>query len=227
MRRLIDLSASLGEPGLSCPPGFPRVELYTFHQHETHGRQNSQVTMAIHQGTHIDSPRHFFPDGKTIDELPLETFEGRAVRLDLRGRAKPGEPIRVEDIRACPGFSEQKLRGAIAVTQTGWAERAVYTEDYFRTNPYLDPEAGRYLVGLGIKALAMDHPIDPGVSPGFRPSKEDSPGHRAVLGAGVPLIEHLVNLETFDALEFELIAFPVKFHRCEGAPARVVAVVEE
>ncbi len=62
-----------------------------------------------------------------------------------------------------------------------------------------------------------------GVGPGFIPDKEDSPGHRAVLGRGIPLIEHVVNLETFEETEFEMFAFPLKLYRIEGAPARVVA----
>ena len=49
--------------------------------------------------------------------------------------------------------------------------------------------------------------------------------HRAVLGRGVPLIEHVINLETFEETEFEMFAFPMKLYKIEGAPARVVARV--
>jgi kynurenine formamidase len=71
----------------------------------------------------------------------------------------------------------------------------------------------------------MDHAIDPGMRPGGTASKGDSPGHRAVLGRGVPLIEHVINLETFEETEFEMFAFPMKLYKIEGAPARVVARV--
>ncbi len=36
-------------------------------------------SMCAHNGTHIDAPRHFLSDGKTVDEIALEKVTGRAV----------------------------------------------------------------------------------------------------------------------------------------------------
>ena len=33
-------------------------------------------SMCAHNGTHVDAPFHFLPDGKTVEQLPLETFVG-------------------------------------------------------------------------------------------------------------------------------------------------------
>ncbi len=223
MSRLIDLTAPLGHPDLCEVPTFPPVEYWRFHEHPTHGRQNSAVRMAIHQGTHLDAPSHFFPDGANIDEMPLETFCGRAVKIDLRETVQEAGPITRAMIEASPGFEPGRLDGAIAVTWTGWAKEKLFTPGYFATNPYLDTEACHFLCDCGMKALCMDHGIDPGMQDDFVAHHEDSPGHRAVLGRGVPLIEHVINLETFEESEFEMFAFPVKLYRIEGAPARVVA----
>ena len=35
-------------------------------------------SMCAHNGTHIDAPRHFIKDGKTVDEMSLEAFIGMA-----------------------------------------------------------------------------------------------------------------------------------------------------
>ncbi len=223
MSRLVDLTAPLGHPDLCEVPTFPPVEYWRFHEHPTHGRQNSAVRMAIHQGTHLDAPSHFFPDGANIDEMPLETFCGRAVKIDLRETVQEAGPITRAMIEASPGFEPGRLDGAIAVTWTGWAKEKLFTPGYFATNPYLDTEACHFLCDCGMKALCMDHGIDPGMQDDFVAHHEDSPGHRAVLGRGVPLIEHVINLETFEESEFEMFAFPVKLYRIEGAPARVVA----
>ena len=223
MSRLVDLTAPLGHPDLCEVPTFPPVEYWRFHEHPTHGRQNSAVRMAIHQGTHLDAPSHFFPDGANIDEMPLETFCGRAVKIDLRETVQEAGPITRAMIEASPGFEPGRLDGAIAVTWTGWAKEKLFTPGYFATNPYLDTEACHFLCDCGMKALCMDHGIDPGMQDDFVAHHEDSPGHRAVLGRGVPLIEHVINLETFEETEFEMFAFPVKLYRIEGAPARVVA----
>ncbi len=223
MSRLIDLTAPLGHPDLCEVPTFPPVEYWQFHEHPTHGRQNSAVRMAIHQGTHLDAPNHFYPDGVTIDEMPLETFCGRAVKIDLRGTAREASPITQAMIESSPGFQAERLEGAIAVSWTGWSKEKFFTPDYFGPNPYLDKEACHFLCDCGMKALCMDHAIDPGMRPDSVVHHEDSPGHRAVLGRGVPLIEHVINLDTFEETEFEMFAFPMKLYRIEGAPARVVA----
>jgi len=36
-----------------------------------------------HVGTHVDAPYHLSSDGKTIDEMPLDLFMGKAICLDL------------------------------------------------------------------------------------------------------------------------------------------------
>ena len=226
MARLIDLTAPLGHPDLCLVPTFPPVEFWRFHEHPTHGRQNSAVRMAIHQGTHLDSPNHFYADGPTIDEMPLETFCGRAVKVDVRATTKPQSPITREHIQESPGFDPKRLQGAIAVSWSGWSRQALFTPDYFPRNPYLDKEACEFLCECGMKAFCMDHPIDPGMRPGGTAQKGDSPGHRTVLGRGIPLIEHVINLDAFPETEFEMFAFPMKLYRVEGAPARVVARVD-
>ena len=41
--------------------------------------------MCAHNGTHIDAPFHFIKDGKTVDEICLETFVGMAYVAEHRG----------------------------------------------------------------------------------------------------------------------------------------------
>ena len=36
----------------------------------------TSFSMCAHNGTHVDSPFHFYKDGKTIDEVSLERFVG-------------------------------------------------------------------------------------------------------------------------------------------------------
>ena len=38
----------------------------------------SSFSMCAHNGTHIDAPRHFIKDGRTVDELPLSKTVGMA-----------------------------------------------------------------------------------------------------------------------------------------------------
>ena len=53
----------------------------------------------VHGFTHMDSPRHFFADGKTTSDIPLETTVGEASVVDLTP-VTPHEEITVERLRA-------------------------------------------------------------------------------------------------------------------------------
>ncbi len=225
MPKIIDLTATIGDPRLPIISFFPRITLERFHVHEIHGRSNTKISMPIHVGTHIDSPYHFFREGTTVDELPLETLIGEAVRLDLREVAKENTAIAVEDIRNVAKLPNIDLKDKIAVLQTGWAEKAFFRSDFYTDNPFLAEDTSRWLIAQAIKALALDHPIDAAMSPGLGPVPGDSPNHRLFLGNGIPLIENIINLETFDDLNFQMIALPIKVFRCDGAPARVIAIV--
>ncbi len=113
----------------------------------------------------------------------------------------------------------------IVVLQTGWAEKAFFQPNFYMNNPFLAEETSRWLVSQGVKAVALDHPIDAAIKPGSHPTPGDCPNHRCLLSNGIPLIENLLNLETFDDLEFEMIAMPLKVFHCDGAPARVIAMI--
>jgi len=59
------------------------------------------IKMSVHNGTHADAPFHFEKNGISIDRLPLETFIGRALVIDLApifsAEAKPRE-ISIADL---------------------------------------------------------------------------------------------------------------------------------
>ena len=95
----------------------------------------------------------------------------------------------------------------MVVLQTGWAGKAFFYPSFYTDNPFLAEETSQWLVTQAIKALALDHPIEAGIKPGsLPPTLGDSPNHRYFSGNGIPFIENMVNLETFDDLEFGIIA---------------------
>ncbi len=225
MSRIVDLTATLGDPRIPVVPTFPTVSLERFHVHEINGRSNTRISMPIHVATHVDAPYHFDPDGITVDELPLEKVMGKAVRLDLRKVARANTAITVDQVQAAAKAGKIDLKGKIAITHSGWAEKALFQPNFYTENPFLAEEASHWLVAQGIKALALDHPIEKAAKPGTIASPGDSPNHRYFLKHGIPLIENLVNLETFADLEFEMMAMPLKIFHCDGAPARVIAIL--
>ena len=58
-------------------PGDPKPEKQTLCSIDDGAAYNlTAFSMCAHNGTHIDAPFHFLHDGKTVEQLPLETFVG-------------------------------------------------------------------------------------------------------------------------------------------------------
>ncbi|MDR3271211.1 MAG: cyclase family protein [Peptococcaceae bacterium] len=45
----------------------------------------SDIHLCVHNGTHIDAPRHFLAAGQTVDQLPLELFYGTCTVAQFSG----------------------------------------------------------------------------------------------------------------------------------------------
>jgi len=220
MSRIIDLTATITtETGVI---GHPPVRLEPIHTHAEHGRANTNISLSLHTGTHVDAPIHFDANGIGIDRIPLERLVGSAVKIDLRGRVRDDTPITIEDITQSPGHVNP-LRDLIVILHTGWNEESFGQPHYYTKNPYLATETAEWLVSQDIRALGLDTPQDKFLGP---PRHGDFPVHRAFLGRGIPFIEHIDNLHQVDRDRFQLIALPIKVRDADGAPARVIAILD-
>ncbi len=224
MPRILDLTICLGDPRLQPPVAMsvPGVSLEAIHVHSRDGRSNSKLSFWTHMGTHIDPPYHFFEDGLTIDEVPLEHVVGPALRIDLRPVVRERTPITAADIEK-QGYRKGDVAGRIAVLQSGWMERKFGTPEFTTDYPWYDVSVARWLVEAGAKAVVVDTYIDY-VEP---PRHGDCPCHRTLLGNGIPIIENVVNLEQISAREFTMYALPMKLYRGDGGQARVIALLED
>ena len=69
--------------------------------------------MATHTGSHLDAPLHKIAGGRSISDLPLETFVGPARIADLRGIAA-GAPISSTLLESrLKGFVNQSGKGSV------------------------------------------------------------------------------------------------------------------
>ena len=81
--KIIDITQEL----LSCDV-FPGDISPTFERAKTIERDKynlTNITFCVHNGTHIDAPRHFIADGKAIHELDLSVFYGKCTVVECEG----------------------------------------------------------------------------------------------------------------------------------------------
>ena len=178
----------------------------------------------VHGFTHMDSPRHFFADGKTTDEIPLETTVGEAAVVDLRPIA-PNEAITAERLAASAG---QVREGDIVVMKSCWEQqRSPGTPAFWAEAPYVSREAATWLLARGPRAVAFDFPQDYTIrlllQGEVRPVAEHVT-HDVLLRNGVILIEYLSNTAALAAPRTFLCCLPLKVPDADGAPARVIAL---
>jgi kynurenine formamidase len=176
----------------------------------TYERDKCQVrklVMATHTGSHIDAPAHFFEGAVTIDKVAWDMLVSDCLVCKLEGVTE-GSRIAAADL------AHLEVTGEVGVLiNTGW-HRRWNSGGFYENFPILEPAAARLLIDRGAKFIACDLPLGSEV-------------HEIVLGAGRLLIENLTNLDAVRAEKIKLLALPLKVRGADGAPARVVAIVEQ
>jgi arylformamidase len=169
-----------------------------------------RIDMVANTGTYVDSPFHRFADGKDLAQLPLESL----AHLDAVVVASAGRAIGREAFRGVA------VRGRAVLLQTGW-DRHWRTDAYFEGHPFLTRDAADLLAAEGAALVGIDsYNID---------DTEDwsRPAHTALLGAGIPICEHMRGLTSLPAGRLTFSAVPVKVSGFGTFPVRAYAAVED
>ena len=196
----------------------PFVEITQLGRHGIEDRETRKIVLGTHTGTHIDAPRHFIKNGKTVDEISLETLIGTATILDF-SYCGPEYEVGVEELKRAIGNKPiQRL-----ILRFDW-DKYLGTMDYYTKSPYLSNSAATWLVEQGCALLGMDSamPDDPRNGKG---SDNDSPIHKILLSNEVILLEYLVNLKSITEPVFEIIVAPMKIKGADGSPVRAMAII--
>lgn len=150
--RLIDLSQPVTDGGPNCPV-HPPVSAKVVATHAKDNWHMEIVTLATHTGSHLDAPLHKIAGGKSIDQIPLESFAGEAVLADLRDSA--ADRAIGADLLASRLSGD--LSDRIILLATGWGDRRAATEEWHHHSPYLAPDGAQWLVDRGVRALSLIH----------------------------------------------------------------------
>jgi kynurenine formamidase len=219
MPRLIDVSHTV-EDGLITYPGLPGPIVCDFlsreasRAHYSDGTtfQIARIDMVANTGTYVDSPFHRFADGADLAELDLTRLahrQGVVVNALGRGRAI-GPEI----------FANVDVRGNAVLVRTGWDAHWA-TPAYFDGHPYLTRGAAEFLRDAGAALVGIDSLNIDDTKDGSRPV------HTILLGAGIPIAEHLCNLGALPTSGFRFHAVPVKFRGVGTFPVRAYGVVDD
>jgi arylformamidase len=218
--RLIDVSHTV-EAGMLTYKGLPAPVICDYLSREASRKlyaagtefQIGRIEMVGNTGTYIDSPFHRYVDGKDLSELPLNSLANLPLVV---AHVEPGGSRAIESLP----LSARDLRGKAVLIRTGWDSRW-RTDAYFEGFPYLAPELARWLRDAGAALVGIDsHNID-------CTDTGERPVHSTLLGADIPIVEHLCGLSAVPRSGATFFAVPVKVRGFGTFPVRAFAAVEE
>jgi len=158
----IDLSRPIVE-GVPVYPGDPLFQARPFAEHTVDGFRGVRITFGSHLGTHIDAPYHYFVDGETLDDFPLDFFCGKAACLDLtetisnNAVASFGIPVlfKIDDLLP---FEQVVESVDFLFLQTNWASKFGRPE-FYSNFPSLSPEICEWLDDYAnLRLLGLETP---------------------------------------------------------------------
>lgn len=203
--RVVDLSHMVVPPGTADRPlviqrGRLGDNAYKFDILRTH----------THVGTHVETPAHFYPGGKDATELPLETFYGRAVLLD------------VADAEAAAQIGPAYLNRAIGALMQH-RDIVVCRNSDPRPGPIpcLTPEAAIWLRDREAKMVGIGARFSLGAT-----ITAARAFHDILMAHDACLVEFLDNLHELRRPTFFFMALPYKCAQLDSAWARAIAIEE-
>ncbi|HEY6635178.1 MAG TPA: cyclase family protein [Acidimicrobiia bacterium] len=210
---LVDLSHPIRD-GEVTYPGLPAPVIRTHLSREQSRANYSEGTefqiggidMVANTGTYVDAPFHRYPEGGDIASVPLRRLVG-----------VPGVVVDATETRIGPEvFADTDTWGRAVLVRTGW-DRRFGGDGYLGGHPHLTEAAATRLVDGGAALVGIDSANIDDTSGGTRPA------HSALLAAGIPIVEHLANLDRLPTGPFEFFAIPAPVVGMGTFPVRAVA----
>jgi kynurenine formamidase len=214
--RFLDLSHTI-DHGMTTYPGLPGPIICDFLSREASRAryapgvefQIGKIEMVANTGTYLDAPFHRYISGKDISQLPLESL------ADLDAVVVRGAGGRAIDREA---FAGRALAGKAVLVRTGW-DVHWGTATYLDGHPYLTADAAEHLVAAGAALVGIDSLNIDDMRDLARPV------HSTLLGAGIPIVEHLCRLGPLPESGFRFTAVPAKVGGFGSWPVRAFATL--
>jgi arylformamidase len=170
----------------------------------------TRLEISAHTATHIDAPRHVIAGGPGVESIGADILVGQCHVADFTS-LPPGSVVSASALEAAripQGVTRLLLK-------TGNSRRiadakGAFLEDFVA----LDDSACEWIVSRGIALVGIDCYS---ITPFDRPI----PGHVALLGAGVVVLEGL-SLIAAEEGAYALICLPLLIPGSDGAPARAI-----
>jgi len=176
-----------------------------------------EIMMSNHIGSHVDAPRHFIPDAKTVSEYAAADwlFE-KPVLIDLL--PEPAQIVEPADVDLV--FPDNITDADLVLLRTGNDENRNSAE-FYKTQPGFSPDLCGYFAdkfksfsAIGLNAISISCIMHRDVG---------RIAHKVFLGNDIRIFEDLAlsNIPP-NALLNKVIALPFRYQDADGAPVTML-----
>jgi len=167
----------------------------------------TNITMNLHTGTHLDFPKHTLPDGGTSTDHDLTPLIGSATVYDLTSVEAGIDRSDLEPLNIQAGDF------VLFKTKSSWD--TTFNPDFI----YVNESAATYLVerkvrGVGVDALGVER-----AQPGH-------PTHDLLLSNGIIILEG-IQLKDVPQGPYKMTCLPLKIDGVEALPVRAILENDE
>lgn len=179
-----------------------KPQFQTIASHQNDGYHETNLTINLHTGTHVDYPLHMIEDGATSNTENLDVLIGTCKVLEI--------PLTMDDITIEELQKHDIEQGDFILFKT----KNSFSESFLFDFTYLTEEGARYLQEIGIRGVGTD-------GLGIERAQSEHPTHKILLSNGIVIIEGL-RLKDITPGDYELICLPLSIRNVEASLARVL-----
>ena len=217
-KRIVDLSHLIVD-GMTTYKGLPGPHMCDFWTREDSARnyddgssfQIGRIDMVANTGTYLDAPFHRYAEGSDLADLRLKSLADLP-GIVVRRPWENGITIDAED------FEGHDVHGKAVLVHTGW-DRHWRSDAYFGEHPFLAGAAADWLAENGAALVGIDSCNIDNMHVRARPV------HTRLLGADIPICEHMTALGSLPDEGFRFSAVPPKIRGMGTFAVRAYALL--
>ena len=179
-----------------------RFEIATYPENDMY---ESDIRLNMHTGTHMDAPLHMINGGKSVEQVDVATYIGKAKVFDL---THVKVAIYEKDIR---DLDIEEGDRVIFKTRNSF-DPPGYNPNFI----YLEEDGAAYLRDKKIRLIGID-------AMSLERDKPEHPTHKIILGAEIGVVEDM-DLSKIEAGEYTLHALPLLIKGAEATPVRALLI---
>jgi len=222
----IELSYKL-DKNMPIYPGSPEEEIIPITRMNQGDPSNTTtITHFLHNGTHVDAPFHFYNNGSTIDQIPIEDFVYQTP-LIIDKKLKKSELLEVEDLKK---YGEELYLADILFFYTGYCKIRNNPALYMDNFPAISEETAKFIrTGLlNVKAIAMDVLS---IESAILGPKKNFKVHKTLLDGDLYNTRPLLIFEDVNIGKVlnkkikKIYAFPLRLKGLDASPVNIIAEI--